>query len=543
MIVPLVLVMPLVFALADDLPLDVRDALATGSASSIRAQVRFLASDLCEGRAPGTRGGEIAAKYLAARLEGMGLEPAGEDGTFFQRVPLIGAETRTESARVQMSAGGQSFDLPFLDSFVGSDLTFAETTDVSGELLFVGYGIDAPEQGWDDYAGLDVRGRILLMLVNDPPSEDPSVFGGAGLTYYGRWTYKYEEAARRGAAGAVLIHRSDMAGYDWTVVRNSWGREKPYVDNRGSGANDLRLAAWVRDAAFEPVLAQLGTSVQSLVDEAVAPGFRPRDLDVAVDVHLETRTRALDTSNVAGLLRGDSRADEVVVYSAHYDHLGQRYEPKGDGVYNGAVDNATGCGVVLEVARMFRSMRSPPARSILFLFVTAEEGGLRGSEYFSDRPTVPLDKIAANINIDSTVVVGDPLDYEPLGYDRSTLKTPMERVARAFGVGLLPDSRPEQGIFYRSDHFSFAKKGVPAVYLKHGPRFADRPVDWGVDAADDYRRNRYHQPADEFDPSWDFVGTLKTARIAFALGALVANDDEMPAYFPGDEFHRARSER
>lgn len=522
------------------LPENVRFAVSAGGTAGIRAHVRFLSDDLLEGRAPGTRGGELAAKYLATRLETLGLAPGGPDGSYFQDVPLVGVETDFSASEAVIVAGEREFPLAWRDEFVGTDLTLASESAVDGEMVFVGYGITDANQGWDDYGDLDVRGKILLMCVNDPPSDDPAFFGGKGLTYSGRWTYKYEEATRRGAAGAVLIHRDDLAGYGWDVVRNSWGREKPYVDERGNGEHRLSLAAWISEARIAEILAARGLDLGRLIDAAGERGFSPMPLGMRLRATLRSEIRPLETANVLGLLEGGERKDEVVVYTAHYDHLGATSEMQGDFVYNGSIDNASGCGAVLEVARMFRSMAKPPARSILFLFVTAEEGGLRGSEYWVSNPTVPLAKVAANVNLDSTVVVGEPLEYEPLGYDRSTLQEPMERVARAFEVDLLPDSRPEQGIFYRSDHFSFAQAGIPAVYLKHGQRFADRPEGWGAAAAEEYRRDRYHRVTDEFDPSWDFLGTLKTARIAFALGAIVAEDEELPAYRPGDEFDRAR---
>ena len=534
------LVSPVLNDTADELPDDVRFALEAGGTASIRANVRFLSNDLLEGRSPGTRGGELAARYLATRMETLGLEPAGTDGGWFQKVPLVGMQTDFGASAAEMSIGDRVFPLTWLDEFVGSDLTLAPSSAVDAEMVYVGYGIHAPEQGWNDYDGIDVRGKVVLACVNDPPSDDPSFFGGPGLTYAGRWTYKYEEAARRGAVGCVLIHRDSMAGYGWTVVRNSWGREKPYVDERGADGHRLSLASWISESRITEILKEAGHDVAAMIDAAGRRGFEATPLGVRIKATLRSNVRTLDTSNVVGLLRGTTRADEYVVYSSHFDHLGKTSEMQGDFVYNGSVDNASGCGAVLEVARMFSRLRTRPERSILFLFVTAEEGGLRGSQYWCMNPTVPIEAVAANINLDSTVVNGEPLDYEPLGYDRSTLQAPMERVARLFDVRLLPDSRPEQGIFYRSDHFSFAKAGIPAVYLKHGNRFADKSEGWGSAEKESYRKERYHRVTDEFDPRWDFVGTLKTARIAFALGAIVAADPKMPAYRQDDEFYRAR---
>jgi len=393
--------------------------------------------------------------------------------------------------------------------------------------VFVGYGIDAPKQGWDDYKGTDVAGNVLLMLVNEPQSTEPELFDGPGLTYFGRWTYRFEEAARRGAVGAICIHRDDMAGSGWDVIRNSWDRERAYVNTQGDGNNKLRMASWVRDGSIAPVLRDAGFELEELIERANDREFRPVDLGLRVRGQVVTKVRSFESPNVIGVIRGSDRPDEAVIYTAHYDHLGVHPDLEGDGIFNGAVDNASGCAALLEVARMFANMDPPPSRSVAFLFVTAEEGGLRGSEYYAAHPTFAPENIAAAINLDGLPVIGEPTEYEPLGYDRSSLRKPMEDVARAFGVTLLPDRNPEQGYFFRSDHFSFAKIGVPAINLRSE----------GHDTAD-YRAHRYHQPSDEYDPSWDLIGVVKTARIAFALGALIADAEQMPTYDESDEFKR-----
>lgn len=529
---------------ADPLPAPITAAAAGGRVDALRANLKFLASDLLEGRGTGDRGGDLAAAYLAAQLEELGAEPGGADGSYFQEVPLLGVETDWAASTAAIQCGERAFPLAWKDDFVGLDESLADASAIDAEIVFVGYGIASPEQAWDDYKGTDVRGKVLLMLVNDPPSEDPKVFGGKALTYAGRWTYKYEEAHRRGAAAAILVHRDDMAGYGWNVVASSNGREKPYVGERaapGAPAAGLRLASWIREDRARTVLAAAGQDLDRLLAAAARRDFQPVDLGCRLVANVRSRLRPLATRNVLGVVRGRTEPASAVVYTAHYDHLGMREVPAGqDGIYNGAVDNASGCAAVLEIARMFRSLEPRPARSILFLFVTAEEGGLRGSEYYARHPTFAPAAIAANINLDGLPVEGTPLEFEPLGYERSTLRAPLELVAGALGVALAPDSKPEQGVFYRSDHFNFAKIGVPAISLGAGLAFAGQPDGFGQSLRDDYRAHRYHQPSDEYEERWDLAGTLATARFAFACGALVAEDPELPNYLPGDEFARSR---
>jgi Zn-dependent M28 family amino/carboxypeptidase len=531
----------------DELPANVIEAFDTVDAAAARANVRFLADDLCEGRAPGTRGGAVSALYLATALQHLGIAPGGDDGTYFQEVPLLGVTTDVAASRVELVAGDMVFPMAFLDELTATDETLSESSTIDAPLVFAGYGIDAPERGWNDFKDADVAGKVLLVLVNDPPApdgadpDDPAFFGGKGLTYYGRWTYKYEEAARQGAVGAICVHTDELAGYGWDVVRNSWARERPYVDARAKGEHRLKLASWVKDERIARVLEGAGFDLAALIESARDPGFRPVDLGVRVRATIASTLRPFESPNVIGVIPGRERPDEAVVYSAHYDHLGVRPDAangNADGIYNGAIDNASGCAALLEIARMFESLDAPPARSIVFLFVTAEEGGLRGSQYYATHPTFETAKIAANVNIDGIAVDGDPLEYEALGWDRSTLRAPVETAAAAFGVALVPDNQPEQGFFYRSDHFSFAKVGVPAINLGEGLRFGGKPDSWGKERADDYRKHRYHQPGDEFDPAWDFAALLKTSRLAFAIGALVAEDGEMPRYLEGDEFER-----
>lgn len=511
----------------------------------VKAHLKFLSDDLLEGRAPATRGADLATQYLSSQLYLMGYAPGGDGSTYFQQVPLVGVTNDNAQSTAKLVIGSAKTEMPlaFLDEFVASDETLSPESSIDADVVFVGYGITAPEQSWDDYKGADVKGKVLLMLVNDPPSDDPKVFGGRGLTYYGRWTYKYEEAARRGARGAILMHRTDMAAYGWNVVRTSFARERPQVDTRSDGANRLALAGWMTEEKTRAALAAAGADLDALMKEAATKEFQPKPLPIRVVASLKSALRPYTTPNVLGLMKGKTRPDEVVVFSAHWDHLGKdeaKVERHEDGIYNGAVDNVTGCAALLWIAREFSRLREAPDRSILFLFTTAEEGGLRGSQYYAAHPTVPLAKIAADLNLDGLPVLGEPLQFEPLGYDRSTLKKTVELAAREFDVELLPDSSPELGLFYRSDHFMFARAGVPAVHFKPGRKYRGQDEAWGKAQSEDYTKQRYHQPSDQYDPSWDVSGLVKIARFAGRVGYRVANDPEMPAYFPGDEFAKAR---
>jgi Zn-dependent M28 family amino/carboxypeptidase len=511
----------------------------------VRAQLKLISDDLFEGRAPGTRGGNLAARYLASQLELLGLEPGGDSGTYFQRVPLLGIKTDYGRSRVEIGkdgATGGKVDVTFLEDFVFGNESEEDSAAVDAEMVFVGYGIVAPEQKWDDYKGVDVKGKVLLMLVNDPPSDDPKVFGGKGLTYYGRWTYKYEEAARRGAVGAILMHRDDMAAYGWNVVRTSFARERPFVDVRGplaDGKSHLPMTGWASEGKTRGIVELAGKKLEDLLAAAAKPEFTPVPLGVRLKANVVSDLRPLETSNVIGVARGSKRPSEAVIFSAHYDHLG--VDPKlvdagKDGIFNGSVDNGTGCAALLWLARETKSLETAPDRSFVFLFTTAEEGGLRGSQYYATHPTFPKSRIAADINLDALTVFGEPLQFEPLGYDRSTLKRSVELAAREFSVELLPDSSPEAGSYYRSDHFPFAQNGVPSIHLRAGKKL--KGVDDAVVAklTGDYSKNRYHQPSDEFDPTWDFSGIVKTARFAGRIGWRISAEPEIPHYDPGDEF-------
>ena len=510
--------------------------------SKLRAHVKYLADDLLEGRGPGSRGGMLAAKYIASQFEALGLEPAAADRSFFQQVQMIG--TRTDpSTKLAVKSESAAAEFKFGDEFVaGTDLEQAEIP-INGEIIFAGYGVNAPENSWDDYKGLDVRGKVLMIMVNDPPASpsEPNLFGGKALTYYGRWTYKYEEAARRGAAGVILIHTDNSAGYGWSVVRNSWGGARFGLAPEANTPS-LKLKSWVTEETARKIAQLGGKDLNQLRQSAASRAFRPAPLGVSLNMTLRAQSQRMTSPNVVAIYRGNDLTlkNEYVVYSAHWDHLGVRPDQPGDNIYNGAVDNATGVAGIIAIANAFNSLAFKPRRSILFIATTAEEQGLLGAEYYATHPLVPFQQTVANINLDSMNALGVTTDITPLGAERSTLGKVIDEVAKENNVTVSPDPRPEQGSFYRSDHFPFAKAGVPAVSFNPGVKFVGHSDKWGEEQFQDYNQHRYHQPSDEYSPNWNFGGMIQQARLAFWIGLRVANATETPQWNRGDEFERAR---
>ena len=514
----------------------------------IRADIKFLSDDLLEGRGPGARGGEIAAKYIAARMELLGLKGAGAKGSFFQPVSLVGVKA-DPSTKLIVSGRNDKQSFNFAEDYVAFTGAQTEEVDVDAEMVFVGYGINAPEQRWNDYKGeaADYRGKILVILVNDPPATaaEPGLFGAKALTYYGRWTYKYEEAARRGAAGVILLHTDQSAGYPWSVVRTSNGSWRFDI---ARGANDspfLKIRSWVTDETARKIMKLAGHDLEDLRAKAASRDFQPVDLNLKGKITLKSEVKRLQSPNVVGILPGrdPKLRDEYVVYSAHWDHLGIGAPNKdGDTIYNGALDNATGVAAVLAIAEGLGKL--PPAqrprRSSLFLFPTAEEQGLIGAEWYSQHPLVPLRKTAANVNLDSLNVLGRTHDFIPLGAERSSLKAVVEAVARERGLRVSPDARPEQGSFYRSDHFPFARVGVPSISLKEGNDYVGRSKEWATEQFRAYNTAHYHQPSDEYRESWDLRGLLQETEIAIAIGRRISDMDQMPRFNPDDEFAKAQ---
>ncbi|MGB9103143.1 MAG: M28 family metallopeptidase [Terriglobales bacterium] len=505
----------------------------------IRAHVKFLASDLLEGRGTGQRGGDIAAEYIATEFESYGLKPAGDNGAYMQKVPMVGILTEP-STSIYFLQAGKTQKVKLGDEIVAMDETQNEADDIDADVVFVGYGIEAPEYQWNDFKDADVRGKILLMFVNEPPSDDPKFFKGKALTYYGRWTYKYEEAARKGAVGVILIHNTDMASYGWDVVKNSWGGERSYL--RADGQPKLKLASWVQLEIARKLLADSGQDLETLLKQAQSRDFKPIPLSVRVQGHLVNKIRPFVSQNVLAMLPGsDPRMkDQAVLYSAHYDHLGIHPEQPGDNIYNGAVDNATGCGILLEMARAYASSAQHPKRSILFASVTAEEQGLRGSEFLGKHPPVPAGNISLGLNFDGVAPNGIPQEVEVSGAERTTFFPTVETTAKEFNLAIKPDSNPSAGYYYRSDHFSFARVGIPAFSVNEGMKFKGHDVEWGIQQEREYNARHYHQPSDEFHADWDFSGVAEIARFGFDLGWKAATEPQGIGWQPGDEFEAVR---
>ncbi len=515
----------------------------------LKAHIKFLSDDLLEGRGTGARGGELAAKYIAAQLEAIGVKGAGVNGSFFQPVSLVGVKA-DPNTRLTISGSNGSESFKFADDFVAFTGAQTAEVEVDADLVFVGYGINAPEQRWNDYKGdVDYRGKILVMLVNDPPAtaEEPNLFGGKTLTYYGRWTYKYEEAARRGAAGAILLHTDQSAGYPWGVVRTSNGSWRFDIER---GPNDttpfLQFRSWVTDDAARRLMKLGGQDLDALRAQAATRNFQPVKLGLKGKLNLKSEVKRVAAPNVVGVLEGSDPQlrSEYVVYSAHWDHLGVGAPNKdGDTIYNGALDNASGIACVLAIAETLAKspLAQRPRRSSLFLFPTAEEQGLLGAEWYAKHPVVPLDKTAANVNLDSMNVLGPTHDFIPLGAERSTLKAVVDAVAQELGLRVSPDARPEQGSFYRSDHFPFAKAGVPSISLKEGSDYVGRPKGWGEEQFRAYNTAHYHQPSDEMRDSWDFRGMIQEAEIALAIGRRISDMPLRPQFNPRDEFAKKPS--
>ncbi|MGB5999375.1 MAG: M28 family peptidase [Thermoanaerobaculia bacterium] len=502
--------------------------------------VSRLASDEFEGRGPASPGDEKARAYLAQTMEAMGLEPGGPDAGWQQPFELVGITSELPDTWKFVAEDGE-LQVKYWNEYIATSGVQAETAKITdAEVVFVGYGIEAPEHDWDDYKGADLAGKVLLMLNNDP-DWDPALFEGNRRLYYGRWDYKYASAARQGAAGAIIIHTTPSAGYPWQVVQSSWGGEN--FELPAGPEPRVQVQAWLTEDAANALVALAGHDLDSLVESAHGRDFTPVPLGIETSLALSNTVQHKETANVAGLLRGSDPelADQVVVYTAHHDHFGIR-EPdeSGDNIYNGALDNASGCSQVLAIAQAFTKLPQPPRRSLLFLFVGVEEQGLLGSEYFARNPTVPPGKIAANVNVDGANIWGRATDLAYIGYGKSSLDRVVETAAAQQGRLVKGEQFPDRGSFYRSDQFNFAKIGVPAIYLDTGADFVDRPEGWAKEQIEAWEKTHYHQPNDEFDDSWNFDGVIDDTRLAFAAGLAIANADEMPSWKPGDEFEAAR---
>ncbi len=507
----------------------------------IDAHIKFLASDLLEGRAPATRGGHLAAEYIATQLEAYDVEP-GVKGSYFQEVPIDIVGSAKGSVNVTASGKARA-TLRYPDDVVVWAGSATPSSAGRGELVFVGYGAAAPEYRWDDFKGVDLKGKVLLVLVNDPPAPpaEPNLFGGKAMTYYGRWTYKYEEAERRGAAGMLIVHTSERAGYPWHTVIGSWAKEQRMLPRDPKLPPPLGVRGWITDSAATALLAHAGLDMAELRRRAESRDFRPVPTGIDIDAHFTNTVEHLKDANVIGIVRGsDPRLrDEYVVYSAHFDHHGIGPVVNGDSIYNGAVDNASGVADILAVARSAANSQRP-RRSQMFLFVTAEESGLLGSQYYAENPTVPVSRIVANLNVDGGNVLGRVRNLNVLGDTKSSLGPSLARLASGRGIRLSPEEHPERGAFYRSDHFSFAKAGVPSVSIGAGTNYVGRAADWGRQQNEDYLAHRYHQPSDEYQSGWDLTGAVQLAEIVQQFGIMIANAPTVPTWSSDAEFKAIR---
>jgi Zn-dependent M28 family amino/carboxypeptidase len=510
------------------------------SAIRIRAHVRFLSSDLLEGRGVGARGGDLATEYIATEFALAGAKPAGDNGTYFQHLTLASVEPLGAGQLSATTADGRSISFRWLDDFVGlSNLQQADAA-FDAEAVFVGHGITAPEYQWDDYQDTNVRGKVVVMFTNEPPSEDPAFFTGRALTYYGRWTYKYEEATRRGAVAAILIHTTPTASYGWDVLRAT-GRGDAQV-KRTPGAPALAFAGWMTEQSGDKIAATVGKTSQELLKMADTRGFKAIPLPVRFHGRMQSKIRDIETRNVVAKIEGSDPVlkNEAVVFSAHWDHLGIGDPVNGDSIYNGAADNATGVAMILEMARAWAGLPEKPRRSAIFLAVTAEESGLLGSEYYGQHPVVPAGKTAAALNFDMFMPFGRASDVVLTGAERTTFYPIVEEAARRFHLTIEPDPRPEAGTYYRSDHFSFARVGIPSFSIDGGDDLVGKPAGTGKRLFDDFEEHHYHQPSDEYREDWDFSGMEEYARFGFLIGVNVANSAKMPTWRAGDEFLGAR---
>ncbi|HET9704084.1 MAG TPA: M20/M25/M40 family metallo-hydrolase [Vicinamibacterales bacterium] len=513
------------------------------TADSFTAHVKTIASDEFGGRAPATPGGEKTQDYIAKQLSALGVEPGAPDGTYLQQVPIV--ESVVER-NFLLNVTGRTYR--YYDDIVAFSGLERPRVHVQGEVVFVGYGISAPELKWNDYAGVDVKGKWVMIVVNDPPAppDEPTLFGGNALTYYGRWTYKFEEAARQGAAGALLIHTDESATYPWQVVQSSWsGTQYSLPPQPGEPA--LGVKAWITEASAKDLARRGGRDLDTMRAAASKRGFKAVPLNLRAAATLQQKTARKTSANVIGVVKGTTNAGEAVVYSAHWDHFGTRAPlpndpPDADRIYNGAYDNATGVAGVLEIAKAFAKAPQKPARSIYFAFVTAEESGLLGSGFLALNPPVPADRIAANINIDGVNYLGPTKDMVQLGTDRSSLGPAIEALLKERGRTLGQDTHPERGYFFRSDHFPFAKVGVPALSLSEPKDFTGANAAELLKKQEAYNGKDYHQPSDEYDPSWDFSGGVNDMRLLAQLGWRIAQQPEMPKYNEGDQFAQVRKQ-
>ena len=516
------------------------------TAQGFRAYDKAISSDTMDGRKPGTPGGERASAWIVEQFKALGLQP-GNHGSWFQKVPTVSTALENPgNVKLTVGEGGGSQTFDFGKDLVASTLQAKPHVAIKdSDIVFVGYGVDAPEWNWNDYKNLDVKGKTVVVLVNDPGfgDNDASLFKGKAMTYYGRWTYKYEEAARQGAAMCLIVHTSDAAaGYPWSVVMNSWGGPQLALPPSEDPAPHLPVAGWLTRAAAQRLFAKAGLDFDKLAAAADHRGFKPVPLKATASITLASKIAHGSANNVLGMIKGSEHPDQVVVFSAHWDHLGENDALKGDKIYNGAIDNGTGISALLEIAKAFKAQKPAPKRSVLFAAVTLEESGLLGSLYYTKHPVFPMDKTVADINMDAMDVIGPTKNLQIIGSGQSQLEDMLKAAMKKQGRFANPDQTPENGFYYRSDHFSFAKAGVPALMTQTGDDMVDGGTAAGRKALDDYTAHRYHTPYDNFDPKWDFSGVAEDTQALYEVGRELVNSDEWPKWNQDSEF-RARREK
>ena len=533
---------------ADELAERLQPALEAITPDGLLAHIKVLASDEFEGRAPGTKGEELSVKYITDQFKQIGLKPGNPDGTYTQEVPLAGIKSEPQMLFV---AGDKTIDLKNQDDFVASSARLQPEIKIdNSDVVFVGYGVVAPEYGWDDYKGVDVRGKTLLMLIGDPPVPDPKdpskldeqMFKGKAMTYYGRWTYKYEIAAKKGAAAAIIVHETEPAAYPWQVVRSSWGKENFELDNPNKNMDAVEARSWITRDVAKKIFADCGQDFDALKKSAVTKGFRPVTLKATATIEIKQQIRSFKSHNVIGKLEGDDPKlrDEYIIYTAHWDHLGRHPELQGDQIFNGAIDNASGVASVIQLAAAFTKLNPPTKRSLLFMATTAEEAGLLGAKYYAEHPLYPLEKTLADINIDGINPWGKTHDLEDVTNSNSTLDDLLGQAAARQGRVMKPNSEPEKGGFYRIDSFEFAKAGVPVLHAARGIEIIGKPPGYGKQKRDEFVAKHYHQPSDEVDPNWDLSGAVQDIQLLFEVCYQVANGDKFPEWKAGSEFKSKR---
>jgi Zn-dependent M28 family amino/carboxypeptidase len=531
----------------DELTERLQPGLEAITPDGLLAHIKVLASDEFEGRAPGTKGEDLSVKYITDQFKKIGLKSGNPDGTYTQEVPLAGIKSEP---RMSFVVGDKTMNLKYPDDFVASSARLQPEIQIEkSDLVFVGYGVVAPEYGWNDYKNVDVRGKTLLMLIGDPPVPDPKdpsklddkMFKGKAMTYYGRWTYKYEIAAQKGAAAAIIIHETEPAAYPWQVVRSSWSKENFELDNPNKNMDAVSARSWITLEVAKKLFADSGENFDDLKKSAMTKGFRPVVLNAKANIAIKQQLRSFKSHNVIGKLEGsDSKLrDEYIIYTAHWDHLGRHPELQGDQIFNGAIDNASGVASVIELAAAFMKINPPPKRSVLFTATTAEEAGLLGAKFYAEHPLYPLQKTLADINLDSMNVWGKARDIEDLSLGFSTLDDLLAAAAKQQGRTAIPDSRPDKGKIYRADNFEFSKAGLPSLYVGKGEHLLSRPETAPL-KSDEYDSTDYHQVTDEVRPDWDLSGAVQDVQLLFEVGYEVANGDKFPDWKPRSEFKAKR---